>query len=70
MILVQDAIRTSSTIYAKELALLVYLMVESDHPHRRGHLLGLLWPDVPEEAARNNLRVVLARLRRNEGVRT
>lgn len=51
----------------KELALLAYLAAEPGHPHRRDHLLGLLWPDVPEEAARNNLRVVLARLRRALG---
>jgi WD40 repeat protein/DNA-binding SARP family transcriptional activator len=48
----------------KELALLAYLALEARHPHRRDHLLGLLWPDLPEEAARNNLRVALARLRR------
>ena len=48
----------------KELALLAFLAVEQEHRHSRETLVGLLWPDVSEEAARNNLRVVLAGLRR------
>src|SRR5688572_10019725 len=48
----------------KELALLAYLAVEQEHRHSRDTLLGLLWPDTPEESARNNLRVVLANVRR------
>jgi predicted ATPase/DNA-binding SARP family transcriptional activator len=48
----------------KELALLAFLAVEQERPLRRDTLLALLWPDAPEEAARNNLRVVLAGLRR------
>src|SRR5512135_48771 len=44
-------------------ALLVYLAVESQHPHRREALLGLLWPDCPEEVARRNLRQALYNLR-------
>src|SRR5436190_16520579 len=51
----------------KELALLAYLAVEQEHRHSRDSLLGLFWPDVTEEAARNNLRVVLAGLRRQIG---
>ena len=50
----------------KELALLAYLAVEQQR-HRRETLLGLLWPDMPEETARNNLRGVLAGLRRGLG---
>ena len=50
----------------KELALLVFLAVEQQR-WRRESVLGLLWPDVPEEAARNNLRGVLAGLRRALG---
>src|SRR5690349_12217401 len=46
----------------KELALLAFLAVEQ-RCHRRETILGLLWPDTPEETARNNLRVVLAALR-------
>jgi DNA-binding SARP family transcriptional activator len=45
-------------------ALLAYLAVEAGQPHRRERLAGLLWPDLPEQAARNNLRVALANLRK------
>ena len=44
-------------------ALLVYLAVESERPHRRERLAGLLWPDFPERSARVNLRGALANLR-------
>lgn len=47
----------------KARALLVYLAVEADHPHRRGALVGLLWPDCPEPIARHNLRQALYNLR-------
>ena len=36
-------------------ALLAYLAVESDRPHRREKLIGLLWPGYPESSARRNL---------------
>ena len=49
--------------YDKVRALLAYLMVESDRPHRRDTLIGLLWADLPEEAARTNLRQALTSLR-------
>ena len=48
----------------KHLALLAYLAVEQRHSHSRDTLLGLLWPEAPEHAARSNLRVALADLRR------
>ncbi len=48
----------------KELALLAFLAVESQHRHRREVLAGLLWPDMAEDSARNNLRVVLSGLRK------
>jgi len=44
-------------------ALLAYLVVESDRPQRREKLVGLLWPDYPEESARHNLRQALFNLR-------
>ncbi len=44
-------------------ALLAYLAVEADRPHRRERLAGLLWPDWPERAARTNLRGALSNLR-------
>jgi DNA-binding SARP family transcriptional activator len=45
-------------------ALLAYLAVEADRPHRREALAGLLWPDRPESTARQNLSQSLARVRR------
>ncbi len=48
---------------AKVRALLAYLTVEADRPHRRESLVGLLWPDCSEEAARHNLRQALFNMR-------
>ena len=48
----------------KTRALLAYLAVESQQAHSRDSLLGLLWPDMLQDRARNNLRVTLANLRR------
>jgi len=47
----------------KARALLAYLAVEADRPHRREALAGLLWSDTPERTARTNLRSALANLR-------
>src|ERR687888_605944 len=47
----------------KERALLVFLALEADRPHRREALIGLLWPEQPESLALNNLRKSLHRLR-------
>jgi DNA-binding SARP family transcriptional activator/predicted ATPase/Tfp pilus assembly protein PilF len=47
----------------KERALLAYLALEGDRPHRREALANLLWGDLPEEAALGNLRKVLHHLR-------
>jgi len=47
----------------KERALLAYLAIESQRPQRREELAGLLWGDLPEEAALNNLRKALFHLR-------
>ena len=44
-------------------ALLAYLAVEADRPHRRDTLAALLWPDWPDRSARTNLRNALANLR-------
>jgi WD40 repeat protein/DNA-binding SARP family transcriptional activator len=44
-------------------ALLAFLAVECDRPHRRERLAALLWPDIPESNARTNLRSALANLR-------
>ncbi|VAW33899.1 hypothetical protein MNBD_CHLOROFLEXI01-1169, partial [hydrothermal vent metagenome] len=45
-------------------ALLVYLLLHADQPLRRDGLTGLLWADLPQQAARHNLRQSLYRLRR------
>ena len=44
-------------------ALLIYLALSPDRPHRRETLAGLLWPEFPERSARSNLRNALANLR-------
>ena len=44
-------------------ALLAYLAVEADRPHRREALAGLLWPDWPDRDAISNLRYALSDLR-------
>jgi WD40 repeat protein/DNA-binding SARP family transcriptional activator len=48
-------------------ALLSYLAVEWERPHRREKLAGLLWPDYPESSARSSLRRALADLRKGIG---
>ncbi len=49
--------------YDKVRALLAYLAVESQRPHRRETLAGILWPDQSEKAAHDSLRNALSRLR-------
>ena len=51
----------------KARALLAYLAVEADRPHRRETLAGLLWPEWPERSARHNLSQALSNLRRAIG---
>jgi DNA-binding SARP family transcriptional activator len=53
----------SSFVSDKARALLTYLVVEGQHPHRRETLAGMLWPDKPDSRARANLRNALANLR-------
>lgn len=47
----------------KAQALLIYLALERDHPHRREALMNLLWPDMSLESAQINLRQTIYRLR-------
>ncbi|MBN1246413.1 MAG: tetratricopeptide repeat protein [Anaerolineae bacterium] len=47
----------------KARALLAFLAVERDRPHRREALAALLWPEQPEERARQSLRQALLHLR-------
>jgi DNA-binding SARP family transcriptional activator/predicted ATPase len=46
-------------------ALLGYLAIEEERPHRRGALAGLLWPAQPDRLARHSLRQALFTLRRS-----
>ena len=46
----------------KARALLVYLLIERQQPHRRESLATLLWPDQPDARARQNLRQALSNL--------
>ena len=48
----------------KALALLVYLVIEVDHPHTRESLLGMLWPEHSTAAAQNSLRVTWSQLQK------
>ena len=46
-------------------SLLAFLILTAGTPHRREKLAGLLWPDLLEETARDNLRHALWRLRKS-----
>jgi predicted ATPase/DNA-binding SARP family transcriptional activator len=48
-------------------ALLAYVAIESERPHNREKLAGLLWPNQPGVVARSNLRQTLANLRQAIG---
>ncbi|MFN2211146.1 MAG: AfsR/SARP family transcriptional regulator [Candidatus Promineifilaceae bacterium] len=48
----------------KALALLAYLVLEPDRPHRREALAGLFWPESTENAARASLRQAFSNLRK------
>jgi WD40 repeat protein/DNA-binding SARP family transcriptional activator len=65
-----DGEPTIDFVSDKARALLAYLAVESDQPHRREALAGLLWPDYPERSARASLRTALANVRQVIGDRT
>lgn len=61
----QEPITDFSTDKAR--ALLAYLAVEADRGHRRDALAGLLWPDQPQQKARQNLRQAISHLRQALG---
>jgi DNA-binding SARP family transcriptional activator len=62
-----DGASIASHLWLKHLALLVYLAVEADRPHRRETLAGLFWPEQPECAARHSLREAFYQLHRAFG---
>ena len=51
----------------KVMGLLAFLALEAGQAHSRETLLGLLWPEMAEADARNNLRVALVQLRKQLG---
>ncbi len=63
----RDSTPATGFEYDKVRALLAYLALEPERPHRREALAGLLWPDQPEKAARDGLRNALATLRQAIG---
>ncbi|MFN8491605.1 MAG: BTAD domain-containing putative transcriptional regulator [Caldilineaceae bacterium] len=48
-------------------ALLAYLVLEAEHVHTRETLAALLWPDEPDQVAKQNLRQALYQLRQALG---
>ncbi len=62
-----DGTQAAPFVYHKARALLAYLAVEADRAHARDNLVGLLWPDLPHDAARTNLRQALADVRQAIG---
>jgi DNA-binding SARP family transcriptional activator/predicted ATPase len=58
-----DDVPLTSFATDKGRALLAFLAVEANRPHRREALIDLLWPDHSPVAARNNLRQTLFQLR-------
>lgn len=60
----------NSFAYDKVRALLAYLVVEADRPHRREALAELLWPDQPAATTRHNLSQALTTLRQAIGNQT
>jgi DNA-binding SARP family transcriptional activator/predicted ATPase len=62
----RDGVPVTGFIYNKALALLAYLAV-TGRPHSRDALAGLLWGEMPDAAAKANLRKILAALREVAG---
>ncbi len=62
-----DAVPLTAFASDKARALLTYLAVESDRPHRRERLAGLLWPEYPERHARHTLSQALLSVRQVTG---
>ncbi|MBN1400201.1 MAG: AAA family ATPase, partial [Anaerolineae bacterium] len=63
----RDGVSLVGLTSGKALALLYYLAV-TRRPHLRPTLVGLLWGDMPEESARNNLSKALTYLRQAVGL--
>lgn len=66
-VLVDGAPAPADLLWRKNLALLVYLARSPKHARARDHLIGLLWADKDEQAARHSLREAVRVLRRSVG---
>jgi DNA-binding SARP family transcriptional activator len=66
-LLVDGAPPPAELLWKKNLALLAYLVLSPRHTRTREHLVGLLWGDKPESAARHSLNEALRVLRRAVG---
>ena len=66
-LLVDGAAAPSELLWRKHLALLVYLARSPKRARTRDHLIGLLWADKPESAARHSLNEAMRVLRRCAG---
>ncbi len=64
---VDGAAPPAELLWRKNLALLVYLARSPRRTRSREHLIGLLWADKPETAARHSLREAVHVLRRSAG---
>jgi DNA-binding SARP family transcriptional activator/predicted ATPase len=62
----RNGVPVTGFVYKKALALLAYLAV-TRRPHSREALAGLLWGEMPDDAAKANLRKILSTLREIAG---
>src|SRR4051812_41182843 len=53
----------NAEINANKALALIYYLAATERSHSRQSLAALLWSDLPEEAARRNLRVELTRIK-------
>jgi len=54
-------------LWHKHFALLIYLALSPNRTRARTHLYSLLWPDKPEDQARQSLNTAVSRLRLDLG---
>jgi DNA-binding SARP family transcriptional activator len=66
-VLRDGAFAPAELLWRKNLALLVYLARSPRRSRARAHLMGLLWADKPESAARHSLNEAVRVLRRSVG---
>lgn len=62
-VLVNGADAPTEVLWRKHLALLAYLAASPGRTRAREHLLGLLWPEKPQDRARHSLNEAIRRLR-------